>query len=196
MIKINDCLSDVYKSSSDDFDDDTTPLKDLINKHPKYVALAYCARISTFYTLNAFLVTFLITILTLTSFSIECKSPQYRLISTFVLFLTVVTFKWVLNRSLTNASKLTSLDKYSNVCLLFIGLLASWHAIVGTFWQKELACMLDKWLLLAFALLLILIHLGLIGWLNSVVKQRRELEAKESKYFKLNKDKEIYIVRI
>ena len=196
MIKINDCLSNTYKTSSGDFDDDTIPLKNLINKHPKYEATAYCARISSFYTLNTFLITFLITILSLTSFSIDCKLPHYRLLTTFILFLTVITFKWAVTRSLSYSTKLTSLDKYSNVCLFYVGLIASWHAIVGVFWEKDSACLIDKWVLFAFSIGFILIHMFLLSWLHLVVRLRHDLEVKETKFFKLNKDKEIYIVRI
>ena len=197
MIKINDCLSNTYKSSLGDFDDDTLPLKNLINKHPKYEASVYCARISTYYAFNTFLVTFLITILTLTSFSIDCKLPHFRLLTVFILFLTIVTFKWVASKALSNTPKLTSLEKYSNTCLVFIGLMACWHAIAGGIqWDNDVACSKDNWLMLAFTALFCLIHLFLVSWLCVVIRVKRDLEAKETKFFKLNKDKEIYIVRI
>ena len=196
MIKINDCLSNTYKSSSGDFDDDTLPLKNLINKHPKYEATAYCARVSSYYTFNTFLITFLITTLTLTTFSIDCKLTHFRLLTTFILFLTVITFKWAITNSLAYATKLTSLDKYSNTCLFFIGLISSWHALVGVFWEKDLACSIDKWVLFGFVIGFLLIHLFLISWLHLVVRLRHDLEVTETKIFKLNKDKEIYIVRI
>lgn len=39
MIKISDSLSEKYQHSTFDFDDDTTPLKKLFNKYPKWVII-------------------------------------------------------------------------------------------------------------------------------------------------------------
>ena len=71
----------------------------------------------------------------MTIFSIDCKSPQSRLQTTYTLLLTSISFKWVINRSLPTVSYLTSLDKYAITCIVFISLLASWHSIAGACWS-------------------------------------------------------------
>ena len=47
--------------------------------HPKYVATCFVARKPGYYVFNAYFIIFLITILSLTTFSINCKLPQARL---------------------------------------------------------------------------------------------------------------------
>ena len=67
---------------------------------PKIVASIYCSRRAGYYMFNAFFLIFLITVSSLTIFSIDCKLPQSRLQTTFTLLLTSISFKWVVNRSL------------------------------------------------------------------------------------------------
>ena len=67
---------------------------------PKIVALTYCCRKSGYYIFNAFFLIFLITVLSLVIFSIDCKLVQNRIQTTCTLLLTSVTFKWTVNRYL------------------------------------------------------------------------------------------------
>jgi hypothetical protein len=90
---------------------------------PYFQAKIYCSRLSGFYIFNAFLLIFLITCSALTIFAIDCKLPQGRLQTTCTLLLTSVSLKWVTNRYLPTISYLTSLDKYSMVCIFFLCLL-------------------------------------------------------------------------
>ena len=91
-----------------------------------------------------------------------------------------VTFKWVVNRSLPAVSYLTSLDKYSIVCIFFICTLCVWHSIVASFWPKDSACpYLDKYLLIAFGLIFVLIHVGLLIWFVLAHNEVRKVKKQE-----------------
>ena len=84
---------------------------------------------------NAFFLIFLITIQSLTIFSIDYKQVNSRLGSSFTLLLTSVSFKWVVNRSLPTVAYLTGLDRYAITCIIYLSLLAAWHSIVASnFW--------------------------------------------------------------
>lgn len=74
----------------------------------------------TFYYLNAFFLIFLITVASLSIFSIRCHQNQNRIQTTCTLLLTSVTFKWITNRSPPTISYMTSLDKYSITCILLL----------------------------------------------------------------------------
>lgn len=148
-------------------------------KNPKLVATCYCSRKPGYYIFNAYFLIFLITVSALTIFSVDCKLPQNRLQTTYTLLLTSVSFKWVINRSLPTISYLTSLDKYAIICIFFVCLLCVWHAIVGAFWAAAEAREYDKWLLLAFSVIFILIHVGFIVWYLVAYKEIRDLKRKE-----------------
>ena len=152
-------------------------------KSPKIVATTYCSRRPGFYFFNAFFLIFLITISSLTIFSVDCKLPQNRLQTTYTLLLTSVSFKWVINRSLPTVSYLTSLDKYAIVCIFYVCLLCVWHALVGcSFWDKDLAKNLDQWLLIAFSVLFVIIHVVLGVWVFMAYSEIRKLKRREKKF--------------
>jgi hypothetical protein len=65
---------------------------------PIVQAKAYCSRLPGYYIFNAFLLIFLITLSSLSVFSINNKFPQGRLQTTCTLMLTSVSLKWVTNR--------------------------------------------------------------------------------------------------
>jgi hypothetical protein len=81
----------------------------------KYVASCFCSRKFGFYITNAYLLNFLITVISLTNFAIEIRRVQNRLSGTFTLILTSISFKWVTNRSLPTISYMTSMDRYQIV---------------------------------------------------------------------------------
>lgn len=171
----------------------STDLNDLhksdkkISRTPKIVATMYASRKPGYYYSNAFFLIFLITLTGLNIFAVKCKLPQNRLQITVTLLLTSVSFKWVINRSLPTLSYLTSLDKYAIVSIFYICLLCVWHSIVGAFWDEEYATFLDRWLLLAFALLFVLYHIGFLVWLFIAYGKIRQLKKYESAYIKLLK---------
>ncbi|CAF0974856.1 unnamed protein product [Brachionus calyciflorus] len=153
-------------------------------KPSKIVATCFCARKAGYYYFNAYFLIFLITASAMTIFSIDPKLPQNRLQTTCTFLLTSVSFKWVINRSLPTISYLTSLDKYAIICIFFVCLNCAWHAIVGAFWSKEDAKIIDQWVLVAMASLFVLIHFGFMIWLFLAQRKIRILKRKERKFMK------------
>lgn len=150
--------------------------------HPKFVVSCYCSRLGGYYFFNAFFIIFLITVLSLTIFSIDCKYPQSRLQTCFTLVLTSASFKWVINRSLPTISYMTSLDKYAIVCIFYLCLICAWHSVVASFWDYETAVRLDMIMLIAFVILFIIIHLLLFIWFFRAYKSIRNLEELNQKF--------------
>ncbi len=154
----------------------------LNQKIPKIVALAYCSRRPDYFIWNAYFPIFLITILSFTIFSVDCKSSHYRTSMAFTILLTSITFKWVVNRTLPAVSYLTSLDKYSIACIVFITLHAVWHAIISSFWSRSTSIILDRVILGAFVVGFIIIHLGLLAWFYNARQRVREIKRKEAEF--------------
>ncbi|CAF0851841.1 unnamed protein product [Brachionus calyciflorus] len=156
-------------------------------EYPKIVASCFCSRKAGYYLFNAFFLIFLITLTTFTSFAIDSKLPQNRIPATCTFLLTSVSFKWVINRSLPTVSYLTSLDLYSILCIFFICLLATWHAIVGSNWTKDEAKEIDKWAVISFGILFVLLNVYfLIRLLISYIPIFK-LSKEEHEYIKKNK---------
>ena len=160
-----------------------------MSRPPKLVATVFCSRKPGYYFFNAFFLIFLITVSSLTIFSVNCKLPQNRLQTTFTLLLTSVSFKWVINRSLPTVSYLTSLDQYAIVSIFYICLVCIWHSIVGSFWEPAVATDLDRWLLIAFAGLFIFYHLVFSGWVLYAYTKIWKIKKQERDYLKAINDK-------
>ena len=97
-----------------------------------------------------------------------------------------MSFKWVINRSLPIVCYTTSLDLYSIVGIFFICLVFSWHSVVGAFYSSNPSYfqMIDKWMLLAFSCLFLLIQgFFVLNSLKSYLKVR-QIQKKSQKYFK------------
>lgn len=154
-------------------------------KHPKLVASCFCSRKPGYYFFNAYFLIFLITVSSLTIFSIDPKLPQNRLQTTYTLLLTSISFKWVINRSLPTVSYLTSLDKYAIICIFFVCLTCVWHSLVGSLWPDNIE--LDRILLLIFTIAFILIHIVLFVWTYAAHKKIKELIKEEREFVKLFK---------
>lgn len=148
----------------------------------KFVATCFCTRKPGYYFFNGYLIIFLITALSLTVFSIDCKFPQNRLQTSFTLVLTSASFKWVINRSLPTLSYMTSLDKYAIVCIIYLCLLCVWHSIVGSFWERDLARKLDLIILLIAFIVFIIIHIAYTIWLFKAYKLQSALQKENDKY--------------
>ncbi|CAF0930392.1 unnamed protein product [Brachionus calyciflorus] len=150
----------------------------------KYVVTLFCSRRYGFYFINAYLLNFLITIISLTNFSIEIRRPQNRLSGTFTLILTSISFKWVTNRSLPAVSYMTSLDKYQIVNILYMCTLCVWHAAVATLDETSLRTRYDRISLLCFSILFILIHIFFTISLYLDYKDIKKLDILEYEYKK------------
>jgi hypothetical protein len=159
---------------------------------PKLVATCYCSRRAGYYFFNAYSLIFLITISSLTIFSVDCKMPQSRLQTTYTILLTSVSFKWVINRQLPTVSYLTSLDKYAIGSIFYVCLLCVWHSVVGSFWSQELARELDFWSLIGFSIFFVLIHVALFIWFFVAYSEVRKLNRREhvflAKLYKRSED--------
>ena len=156
-----------------------------------------------YYLFNAYFLIFVITSSALTIFSVDCKLPQNRLQITFIILLTSVSFKWVINRYLPTVSYLTSLDTYAIVSILYICLLCVWHSLIGNlnfffifklvlkvtfclflgrFWDKPLGNDIDNWALIVFACLLIFIHICFLFWVLLAFKNIWKVKEKEKQF--------------
>jgi hypothetical protein len=154
-----------------------------IKVHPKFVATCFVARKPGYYVFNAYFIIFLITILSLTTFSINCKLPQARLQTSFTLVLTSASFKWVINRSLPTISYMTSLDKYAIVCIFYLCIICIWHSIIGTVWEDLIfAARLDYWVLIVFLVIFLFIHIVFSFWLFKCYNNIRSLHKMNDKY--------------
>ena len=171
------------------------------------------ARLPTFYYWNAFFLIFLITLSSLSTFSVDCHLNQHRIQTTCkliiliysrknsvglkysfylgTLLLTSVTFKWITNRSLPTVSYMTSLDKYSIACMLFLCVSIMWHALCGimkkTFAKEKLAAgFMEIYDNIAFIFLcssFVLIQVIYLFWLLKVgYKKRRQLDHDEKDF--------------
>ncbi len=67
-----------------------------------------------------------------TTFSIACVTPQNRLSIVGILLLTSVNFRWIITQRLPSVSYLTFLDKYAIGCIILLGLLFAWDAVIGS----------------------------------------------------------------
>ncbi len=145
-----------------------------------------------YYFFNAYFLIFLITISSLTIFSVNCQLPQSRLQITYIILLASISFKWTINRSLPAVSYLTSLDKYAIISIFFICLLSIWHALIGSVLQyslpKDLMLVYDHWSLLVFTVIFAFIHVGFAIWLNDAYKKIRQLKKSELNFQKIDKD--------
>lgn len=159
----------------------------IVNKtyQSKFVATLFCSRRFGFYFINAYLFNFLITIISLTNFSIEIRRPQNRLSGTFTLILTSISFKWVTNRALPTVSYMTSLDRYQIVNILYMCFLCVWHAIIATNFDLNVKEKYDKISLIAFSILFLLIHIFFIIRTIIDYQQIKELKRYEKEYIKI-----------
>ncbi|XP_050402206.1 gamma-aminobutyric acid receptor subunit beta [Patella vulgata] len=82
---------------------------------------------------NILVVMFLISLLSMATFSVDRRQHETRLELAFTLILTSVTFKLVANRSLPVISYLTHLDIYILMCIVFMFVVSAWHALVPAF---------------------------------------------------------------
>lgn len=145
----------------------------------------FCRRKSKYYFLNAFFLIFIVTLTSFNIFSIDCKTQTSRISMAISLLLTSISFKWVYNRSLPTVNYLTSLDKYSIIHILFICLLCVWNSIIATYWDdKTQANQIDKWALIAFALLFALIQMIFIIKFFLFYLTIQKYEKRENEYLK------------
>ena len=118
----------------------------------------------------------------LTIFSIDHKTPQSRLQTTYTILVGSISFKWVINRSLPPVSYLTSLDKYAILCIFYVCILGCWHGIIGTISEYlnedniKIAQQLDSGFFWLAAITFVVVHLyGLVlyHWSTEPIRKLR-----------------------
>lgn len=119
----------------------------------------------------------------LTVFSIPENMPQARLPTTYTIMLSSISFKWVFNRSLPAVPYLTVLDKYSISGILFINLLAAWHALVGKY-NKQWDPQVDKYVMFGFLALFLIEHLFFLIVYFIITRKKRFLQHEEYKFIR------------
>ncbi|ESO10686.1 hypothetical protein HELRODRAFT_167179 [Helobdella robusta] len=121
------------------------------NKHPSFSVAATVTRRPQFFIWNILVVMFLICSLSFSTFSVSLDAPHTRLQLTFILLLTTVSFKFVVNQNLPMISYLTYLDKYILGSMTILAAICVWHAIVGKLAPNVISCsdvkMVDFWML-------------------------------------------------
>lgn len=173
---------DLEKKSAEEVNIELDPTNIIKKKKtPKLVVTAFARRHPEFYLFNALFLIFLITASALTVFSIPFTLPANRLQVTYVILLSSISFKWVINRSLPPVSYLTLLDKYSIACILYINVIAAYHSIIGSFHSK-LPLETDLWVFVAFASAFLIIHLVAYIWFIFITKKSRKLKIKQKNF--------------
>jgi len=147
---------------------------------PRLIAIVYSARKPGFYLINAFFLIFLITLISITVFSIDHQSPQFRLQSMFTILLSAISLKWSILKRLPSISYLTLLDLYQIASIFFICLIISWHAIQASFFKHG---DLDVAVMIFFIILFFTSHILFYMWVYSINNKQRYLSKKELTYF-------------
>ena len=174
-------------------------------EYPSFVASAFICRRPNYYHYNAFFLIFLITLSSLTTFSMRCDQPSARLQTTCTVLLTSITFKWIINRSLPNLYYLISLDFYSLLNILMICMECCSHALNGYLNGTSVNCQntsdltvkkcesIDKYLFLLFSLIFLLINCSFIYWYFFKAKRDSKwLDQKEKVFIKKFKNFNYY----
>ena len=155
-----------------------------LNIYESIFASLTVSRKPGYYIFNAFLLIFLINSMALTIFAVDCKLAQNRLTINLTLLLTSVMLKWNTNRALPPISYLTHLDYYSIISIIFLCLYIAWHAIIGSQWEKSVAVVIDRWVLVAAGSLHAAYNLFYICWVFVCLKKLKSLRDKEKNFLK------------
>lgn len=99
---------------------------------PSFCVAAKVSRRPQFFMWNIIVVMGVICSMAFVTFTVALETPQSRLQLTFILLLTTVTFKFVVNKSLPRISYLTYMDKYILGTMFILCCVCVWHAVVGS----------------------------------------------------------------
>jgi hypothetical protein len=148
----------------------------------KVRATCYVSRYPQYYLWNAYFLVFLITAMSLNTFSIDAKLPQGRIQASVVLLLTSVSFKWVTNQNVPAISYSTSLDVYSLANMFLLCLVCVWHGFIATIDDEKTAKQTENWALLAFCAYFFLLHIHMLLWYIVARRKIINLKAKEARF--------------
>lgn len=187
----NDNQSDIYETTNIKH----RHMKQIISarkrfKPAKISGKCYVARKPGYFLINAYLLVFFITVLSTAIFAINFSLTHFRLLSTYVILLTSVSFKWVVNRSLPPVSYLTSLDAYQISSVVFICCEGIWHSIIGAphLVPRGTGINVDPWIHIVFTILFVLMQFVFVVWLYYAYDKVRKIKLKEKLYFHDHRD--------
>lgn len=146
------------------------------------------ARKPTYYCWNIAFLIFLIALSSLSIFSIRCHLNASRLQIACTLLLTLVTFKWVINRTLPTVSYMTNLDKYQTVSMLLICGQIMWYAVISSVIHIDDKCvhpyaLYDFVAFVFFCGLFLLINSVFVVWLVwQIMEHKARLKQQEIEY--------------
>lgn len=160
---------------------------------PTKACKIYISRYFGYWFFSAFLLLSLMPSISLGTFSIKVERPDFRLQSTYLLIMTSIQFKWIVNRSMPAIHYLTSLDIYHFICIVIICSVGSWHAIVGKFvnsgvWELEHAKKLDTAVLIGLGSFTFFFNIGFLIWYFYATKLKRKVIKMEGDYLEMNQD--------
>ena len=155
-------------------------------RKPRIDIQCHVARRPGFYFWNTVLLMFLIQGLSFTCFAILPNAPQYRLMITFLLLLSAISFKVNLAKNLPTVSYLTYLDIYVYATLIFLCLQAVENAVVSAFVELDglsTARTGDKWYMVGMGAFILLFNIIFLIYVVYVYRKGRSwLTDKDEKY--------------
>ncbi|ESN99605.1 hypothetical protein HELRODRAFT_176770 [Helobdella robusta] len=100
--------------------------------HPCFCVAAKVSRRPQFFIYNIVVFMFFICSLSFATFSVQLKLPEFRILLTFLLIQTTVTFKFTVNNNLPKIPYLTYLDKYILGSMTILCCIGIWHSVCGS----------------------------------------------------------------
>ena len=146
------------------------------------IGTIFCTKKSSSCLFEAFFLTFLIALCSLTVFAINYSLIYSRLQILFTILICSVLFKWLCHLWMpSELSESNLLDKYSSVLIVFVCLQSCWICFANVYSASWLS-QADSYALIGFAFLFLIINLICI--LNYLIRTRRVRQIKgEEKRF-------------
>lgn len=158
------------------------------------------SRKPNYYFWNSFLLLFIITLMCFCCFSIRCDISSNRTIVSVTVLLTLITFKWTLNKNIPSISYLTTLDHYSLMNIFIVFGNCVYYAIMGVITSPmcpDPYRRIDFIAFLASVSLFILLNLlNILRFIYYLYKNRKLLNLRNIEYSKNNSAKRARIKSI
>lgn len=160
-INTNDFQQQQEWNLYDFVDKSETTVRDVMSNKER-PCMTFSSKISRkpgYFLYNAYMLLFLISTLGFAPFSYAYTLPHYRIQSTCLLILSSINFRWIVTQRLPTVSYLTTLDKYALCALVFLVVVAVWHAIIGSGIISAYQVFIDTVVLILIAVLFIIFHI-------------------------------------
>lgn len=142
------------------------------------------SRLPGYFVVNCLLPTLMITLCVFFTFLMDYSRMQYRFSLLFTTMLTSITFRWAIHgRVLPTISYLTFLDVYCVSSILIVFSCMVWHAMYIVLYKRDqdFAELADWYAMLAFAFVVILVHIMQTVWFVIAFRKRLYLERLDKK---------------